>query len=181
MIAAVVVLVALMAWALRGASTNLEPGGPAPAFEAETFDGEAIGTESVHGKTVVLNFWASWCVECRREAAALEHLWQDYRDRNVVVLGIDWTDTERDARKYVADWHITYPVAADVAGRIGRAYHVTGVPETAIIGPDGRLVPIPSAGGSPLPKLVGPIVEGGQLDEIGMRALLDHLPGANVN
>jgi cytochrome c biogenesis protein CcmG/thiol:disulfide interchange protein DsbE len=131
----------------------------------------------LRGQVVVINFWASWCLECRVEAAALERTWRDYRARGVTFVGIDWLDTEKEALEYIRRYGVTYPNGPDLRGRIGRTYYLTGVPETIIIDRQGRIVPIESQsdGAPPLPKIVGPLTQGGLLDEAGLRRVLDGL------
>ena len=84
-----------------------------------------------------MNFWASWCVECKKEADALEASHQKYKDRNVVVLGIDYLDTEPPAMAYLQQFGITYANGLDLQQRIAKAYRITGVPETFFIDQQG--------------------------------------------
>lgn len=64
-------------------------------YEGYEFNGQPIGTlEDMRGQVVLLNFWASWCVPCRQEAAILEAVSRDYRERDVIFLGVAWSDTE---------------------------------------------------------------------------------------
>lgn len=115
-------------------------GQPAPDFELTTFEGQPISLAGLQGKVVVLNFWASWCIPCEQEADELEAAWQLYRDSgNVVFLGIAWSDMDTKAKAYIEKFGITYPNAPDMGTRASQAYRITGVPETYIIGPDGKL------------------------------------------
>jgi cytochrome c biogenesis protein CcmG/thiol:disulfide interchange protein DsbE len=114
----------------------------APAFELPVLGGDddTISLASLRGKAVVLNFWASWCEPCKDEAPVLEEVWKEYRDRGVVVLGLNAQDFTSDARGFVERYGMTYPVVHDGPGSsIGR-YGVTGFPETWWIDPAGRLV-----------------------------------------
>lgn len=95
---------------------------------------------SLRGKVVVLNFWASWCVPCKQEAPALESVWHEYRDRGVVVLGVDSEDFSGDARDFMRRYKITYPVVREGGRDLYGPYGVTGVPETRIIGRNGKYV-----------------------------------------
>jgi len=115
-------------------------GDPVPAFELTTFNGEIINTGSLAGKVIVINFWASWCVTCDDEAAALEEAWQKYQPQgNVVFLGVDYSDTEPEALAYLEQYQITYANGADLGTRISQMFRVHSVPETYIIGSDGKL------------------------------------------
>ena len=69
----------------------------APDFEIETFGGETLRLSDLNGKVVVLNFWASWCPPCRWEMPFFETMWQEYRDRDVVFVGIAMSDTLENA------------------------------------------------------------------------------------
>jgi cytochrome c biogenesis protein CcmG/thiol:disulfide interchange protein DsbE len=167
-------LLALLGVSMRDASRELEAGGPAPDFRLRTFDGSELSLSDMRGKVVVLNFWASWCAECAIEAPALEAIWRDFKDRDVVVIGVGYMDTEPAARAYLERFGITYPNGADAAGAISKLYRLTGVPETVVIGRDGNLVALDGASGSPV-KLVGALDERGSLSESGLRALLERL------
>jgi cytochrome c biogenesis protein CcmG/thiol:disulfide interchange protein DsbE len=125
---------------LRAQQGPVVVGQSAPDFELTTFDGEVIRLSDLRGKVVVLNFWASWCKPCEQEAGDLESAWRMYQpDGNIIFLGIDWTDTEPNAMKYLEKFDITYPNGPDLGTRISQAYRTTGVPETYIIDKDGIL------------------------------------------
>jgi cytochrome c biogenesis protein CcmG/thiol:disulfide interchange protein DsbE len=87
-----------------------------------------------------VNFWASWCAECRTEQADLNRLWQRFRDAGVVVVGVNFEDATDDARQYVASSGASYPVVVDADSKTALAYGLRGVPETYLIDPRGRLV-----------------------------------------
>lgn len=114
--------------------------GSAPGFSLTTFDGQEISLDSLRGQVVVVNFWASWCKPCEKEAPELEAFYRAYKDRGVVVLGIDYVDTETEARAYLKKFGITYPNGPDLGTRISQAYRIKGVPETFVIDRNGQLV-----------------------------------------
>lgn len=114
-------------------------GRPAPGFTLTTFDGQPMVLEAYRGKTVVLNFWASWCPPCREEAPVLRQFAARHAGGDVVLLGIDVWDDESEARAFLAEFGLSYPNALDGDGRVAIEYGVAGVPETYVIGPDGRL------------------------------------------
>jgi cytochrome c biogenesis protein CcmG/thiol:disulfide interchange protein DsbE len=113
---------------------------PAPPFLLSSFDGETLSLAGLEGKAVVLNFWASWCFPaCYEEAPELEAAWQAYRDRGVVVVGVDIQDREADAKAFIERFRLTFPNAPDPQGKVSIDYGVYGVPETFFIGRDGTI------------------------------------------
>jgi cytochrome c biogenesis protein CcmG/thiol:disulfide interchange protein DsbE len=115
-------------------------GRPAPPFTLTTFAGHPLALEAQRGQVVVLNFWASWCYPaCYEEAPVLEEAWRTWRDRGVVVIGIDIQDTEDKARKFIADFGLSFPNAPDPRGTVAIDYGVYGVPETFFIDRAGRI------------------------------------------
>jgi cytochrome c biogenesis protein CcmG, thiol:disulfide interchange protein DsbE len=116
-------------------------GQPAPNFVLTTFDGEEVSLESLRGKVVVVNFWASWCKPCEEEAEDLENAWRFYQPRgDVVFLGIGYIDTLPEALAYLNKFDITYPNGPDLRTKISQSYRIRGVPETYFIDQEGILV-----------------------------------------
>jgi cytochrome c biogenesis protein CcmG/thiol:disulfide interchange protein DsbE len=133
-------LVLLFLGLLRTQQGPVKEGEPAPDFTLTTFNGQQYQLSDMHGKVVVLNFWASWCKPCEQEAADLEAAWRAYQPSgDVVFLGVAWTDTERKSLDYLDRFGITYPNGPDLGTRISQAYRTTGVPETYIIDKNGNL------------------------------------------
>ena len=120
-------------------------GREAPQFVLPLFDQfeeNEILLSDLRGQVVVVNFWASWCVECYKEAALLEQAWQDYKDQGVMFVGVDHLDTEKEALAYMEKYGITYPSGPDIGGHIADDYGITGVPETIFIDKDGNVAHI---------------------------------------
>ena len=115
----------------------------APEFDMQFFNGyewqerSTADLAEMQGKVVVLNFWASWCVECRLEAELLENTWRKYEDDDVVFLGIAYSDVEPNAKEYLKEFGVTYPNAPDLGTSISADYDITGVPETFFIDKNG--------------------------------------------
>lgn len=114
-------------------------GKPAPPFTLTLFDGGTVSLAALRGKVVLLNFWASWCIPCRREARALEAGWRAYRDRGAVFVGVDIQDREADALAFLREFGVTYSNGPDPGSRIAIDYGVYGIPETFIIDREGRI------------------------------------------
>lgn len=141
-------LLALIAFALlKSSSPILSPGSQIPDFALKFYEGyEFNGQADAHfsdfrGKVVLINFWASWCKPCESEAADLESAWRSYQSNDeVVFIGLDYVDTEPEARSYLAKFDITYPNAPDLGTFISQIFNRNlGVPETYIIDQKGIL------------------------------------------
>ena len=145
-----VFLVGLLAIVAMGLSRRqqgtVQPGEVIDDFTLTFYDGYELDGKSeiklsdLRGKVVVLNFWASWCKPCEQEAAELQQAWTEYEPiGDVVFLGVDYVDTETDARVYLKKFGITYANGADLATKISQYFRIKGVPETYFIDKDGVL------------------------------------------
>lgn len=141
-LAVIVPLIALLAYGFSRDPRYIPSpliGRQAPAFTLALLDGRQISLESLRGKVVFVNFWASWCPPCRAEARDLEASWQRFKDQDVVFIGIDIQDTEAAAREFIKEFGITYPNGRDASGRIAIDFGVWGIPETFFIDATGRI------------------------------------------
>lgn len=155
----IVVLLVVLAIAVQIRGAPPLESGAAPDFTVTTFDGQTYSLADLKGKPVVVNFWASWCIPCRDEAPALQRAWETYRDRGLIVLGVDYVDTEADAKKFIAEYQQTYPNAPDLGTRISQAFRISGVPETYFIDRDGKLLQGIDENGRVKANWIGPLPE----------------------
>ncbi len=140
-------LLAIVAVGLsRTQQGNVQPGAKISDFSLTTFSGYEFQGRSLlklsdfRGKVVVINFWASWCKPCEQEAAALRQSWEYYQPGGkVVFLGVDYVDTEPEARAYLEKFGIRYPNGPDLGTRVSQLFRIKGVPETYFIDPNGVL------------------------------------------
>ncbi|HET9581965.1 MAG TPA: redoxin domain-containing protein [Gemmatimonadota bacterium] len=142
---------AVLAYALTRETTLASPliGRAAPGFAFSLFEpvgadpvapaGSRLALSDLAGKPVVLNFWASWCLSCRDEAAVLETGWRRYGP-DVAFVGIAVNDEPDAARAFIARYGKTYFLGPDQSGAVAVDYGLYGVPETFFIGPDGRVL-----------------------------------------
>lgn len=115
-------------------------GGPAPDFTLTLLDGKEIRLSDLRGRPVVVNFWASWCYpSCWNEAPRLEATWRNYKDQELMLIGIIYQDVEKNAREFIAEHGKTYPNGMDVKSRIAIEYGVFGIPETFFINQNGNI------------------------------------------
>jgi len=112
-------------------------------FELVLTDGTKTSLKKLRGKIVVLQFTASWCSVCREEITHLENeVWKDFKDKNVVLIGIDRDEPLAKVQKYHQDMHVTYPFALDPGANIfGRfADKKSGVTRNVVIDANGKII-----------------------------------------
>jgi len=136
---AVAAIALVFGLALARKNQSQPTAGPAPDFTLTTLDGGQINLASLKGRVVVVNFWASWCGPCREEAPVLERVWQQYKNKDVVIVGVAYTDTEKNAKAYLQQFGNTYPNGLDIGTKISEMYNIQGVPETFIIDRNGNV------------------------------------------
>jgi cytochrome c biogenesis protein CcmG, thiol:disulfide interchange protein DsbE len=93
------------------------------------------------GRPVAINFWASWCEPCRKEAPALERVARSL-DGRAQVVGVNWTDSLGAARSWVDDYRWTFPNLRDANGSVGSDYGLSGLPTTFIVDSRGRIADV---------------------------------------
>jgi cytochrome c biogenesis protein CcmG/thiol:disulfide interchange protein DsbE len=124
-------------------SVNLaayRPGTMPPPFGSSTLDGRPLALTDLRGRVVILNFWASWCLECRAEMPLLEGLHRAYAARGLAIVGVNAREDARGARRHAKELGLTFPLVLDPDGRINALYGVIGLPTSFIVGRDGRAV-----------------------------------------
>jgi peroxiredoxin len=110
-----------------------------PPFAGPTLGGTLAMTD-VRGKVVFVNFWASWCVECRPEMPALERLHREFGPRGLAIVGVNAREPATAVRRYATELGLTFPLVLDPDGTITTRYGVIGLPATFLVGRDGRAV-----------------------------------------
>ena len=115
---------------------------PAPAFSLKALDGTVLSNESLKGKVVLLDFWATWCTPCHKTMPELQALHRKYADRGFAVVGISIDEGgPKKVKKFVASRKIIYPIALDSEKNPAwDAYRVKAVPAAFLLDRDGRIV-----------------------------------------
>lgn len=115
----------------------------APDLTATSLTGTAINLSSYRGKTVVLNFWGSWCAPCRHESSTLAVLAQQYRSQGVAFLGDDVGDTPSNALAFTRSVGISYPSISDpsylIVQKFSQVAPVSNTPTTVVIDKTGHV------------------------------------------
>ena len=117
-------------------------GTPAPEVAITAFDGGVVDLADYRGDIVVLNFWASWCLGCRQEHAALVAASDQYRELGVTFVGVNYQDAAGPARAFLDDLGRgdDYVYGVDEGSRTAFEFGVLGLPETFFIDREGTVV-----------------------------------------
>lgn len=144
-VAVAVIVVALVAasdaaWTPGPAELRAGKGGLAPRFALPDLDDPAatVDLDDRGGRPAVVNFWASWCLPCRREMPALQAASEEFGER-VAFIGVNHQDNRSDALEFVAEAGVGYRSGMDPDGGTARDYGLFGMPSTVFVAPDGTI------------------------------------------
>jgi thiol-disulfide isomerase/thioredoxin len=134
----------------------------APDFTLELLGGGEVTLSQLQGQPVVLNLWASWCLPCRAEMPAIERVYQSYEDRGLVILGVNTTvqDNEAKAASFVQEYGLTFPIPLDRDGSVSARYALGGLPTTFFIDREG---------------IIRSVILGGPMSEAVIRSKVEDL------
>jgi thiol-disulfide isomerase/thioredoxin len=111
----------------------------APGFELETLDGRSVALESLQGKYVMLNFWATWCGPCRHEMPFFQQIFEDeiWADRGLVIAAVNIGESAALAGSFMDYFELDFMVLLDSRQQVARVYNVSAIPTTFFIDKDG--------------------------------------------
>lgn len=151
----VLIVLSVLACFDRGQG-GIAPGESAPGFDLPDLEGKRVSLADFKGKTVVLNFWGTWCPPCVAELPSLEALYKQGGGK-FVVLGISEASARDDIKALKDKYGLTYPFLLDAQGAVQQKYKVNGLPETFIINPDSKISLINDpATGVATARIIGP-------------------------
>lgn len=114
-------------------------GGKTAPLALADADGREHRLDDWRGKTVVVNFWATWCEPCREEMPSLDRLRTRLERNGLVVVAVNVGESPQRVARFVKDTPIAFPVLYDREGATAKSWKVRGYPTSFVIGPEGRI------------------------------------------
>lgn len=114
-----------------------EPRRNVPDFNLQDLDGRSVTLKEFRGKVVFVNFWATWCPPCRDEMPSMQRIYNEYRDKGLVMLAINFMESPNTIRPFLSEHKLTFPILLD-SGTVMVSYGVLGLPATYLIDRQGK-------------------------------------------
>lgn len=147
---ALITLVALLGWGwfsqdaapeqAVSQTVGIQRGNLAPDFSLMTAEGEAIKLSDLRGKKVIVNLWATWCPPCRAEIPDMQAFYEQYKAKDVIILGVNLTATESSVENvtaFVKEYGMTFPVLLDIDKQVGNQFQAISIPTSYMIDSKG--------------------------------------------
>lgn len=124
---------------LTSGAVALDKGQAAPEIQLRDLAGKEVKLSSLKGKVVIVDFWASWCGPCRESMPVLERLSKTYKNKGLVVLGVNIDNDAATASKFLKDVPVSFTVVNDAAKTVAKAYAPPTMPSSYIVDKLGRI------------------------------------------
>ena len=145
--------------AQAGEPSELE-GKAAPAFSIKDMNDKTVSLKDLKGKVVVMDLWATWCPPCRASLPHLDKLYEETKDKGVSVFAVNVQEDKEDVANFIKQTNLKTPVLLDADGAVSQAYKASGIPQTVVIGKDGKVTKvIVGFGGEPTARELKNAVE----------------------
>ncbi len=112
-------------------------GAPAPNFSLQTLDGQTVSLADFRGRTVLVNFWATWCGPCEAEMPAIQDRYQTFQTSGLTVLAVNLAEPAADVRAFVERLGLSFTILLDPAETVFDQYRVQGYPTSFFVDPEG--------------------------------------------
>jgi peroxiredoxin len=113
------------------------PGSLAPDFTLTTVDGDILSLRQFRGKTVLVNFWATWCGPCRIEMPAIQSRFEQLKDEGFVVLAVDFDESQQTVDSFRDEVALTFDLLLDPGAEVQKLYRNRSYPASFFIDPQG--------------------------------------------
>jgi peroxiredoxin len=112
---------------------------PAPDFTLKDISGRDVSLSSFKGKVVLINFWGTFCVPCRKEMPSIETLYKTYKDKGFVVLAVSEDKSISNVKEFIKEYRLTFPVILDDDKKVAKQYKVSVLPVSFLIDKKGMV------------------------------------------
>jgi peroxiredoxin len=112
-------------------------GAIAPDFALINFKGDSVSLSQFRGRPVVINFWATWCMPCRKEMPAFQRAFEAYQEDGLIILAVNFEEESNLVRPFVEEFGLTYEILYDTNAKVSQTYQVTGLPRTIFVDRQG--------------------------------------------
>jgi len=119
---------------------DVSKGEEAMNFTLTDLEGNKVSLKDFRGKNVYLNFWATWCPPCRSEMPEIEKVYQQYKDKGLVVLAVDLGEDKDTVKNFIKDNKYNFRVLLDSDQSVASKYNISSIPVSYFIGKDGKIV-----------------------------------------
>jgi peroxiredoxin len=123
--------------------SDINTGTPAPDFAANTPEGTSLSLQSLKGKYVLLDFWASWCGPCRKENPNVVKAFDQFKNENFEIIGVSLDTDKEKWNQAIQDDKLTWKHVSELKGwgsSIARNYNVESIPQNFLIDPQGNII-----------------------------------------
>ena len=114
-------------------------GKAAPDFKLAGADGKHVSLADLKGSVVILDFWATWCGPCRESLPHLNDIYNDKKDAGLKAYAVNLREGKEKVDKFAEQSKLTIPVLFDTDGKVAEKFNVEGIPQTVVIGKDGKV------------------------------------------
>ncbi len=103
-------------------------------------DNREVRISDFQGKILFMNFWATWCVPCRKEMPSMERLYQRFKDKDFAIIAINLQEPVSHVKEFFQDYKLTFIGLLDSTGEVGKRFRVYHIPTTFILDKTGRII-----------------------------------------
>jgi thiol-disulfide isomerase/thioredoxin len=135
----IALILALLAGPLAAADLKTLPAKPAPVLALPRLEGGTTKLDELHGRVVLVNFWAVWCPPCRKEMPSMSRLTDKLAGKPFTILGVNVGETPEEIRAFLKQVPVNFPIVLDSEGQNLKAWSVFAFPTSYVVDKKGRM------------------------------------------